>query len=190
MNLAKYVMTKLKRMPINVVSENSSSKNVVNFQEKHPLEIAFWSKAAGYLTVTVNILMGNLWNFQSSFHKNSPQTAFCNQLSLENVSTIIYFSKSISIDFSYLCFYIQWHAFPGINRSSHRICSRKKGVLRNFVKFIGKYMYLSLFFNKVAGLSPATLLKMRLWHRCFPVNFAKFLRTTFLQNTFGRLLPN
>ena len=68
-----------------VVSENSSSKNLVNFQEKHPLEIAFWSKAAGYLTVTVNILMGNLWNFQDSFPKNSPQTAFCNQLSLENV---------------------------------------------------------------------------------------------------------
>ena len=31
------------------------------------------------------------------------------------------------------------------------------------------------------------LLKKRLWHRCFPVNFAKFLRTPFLQNTFGRL---
>ena len=27
------------------------------------------------------------------------------------------------------------------------------------------------------GLTPATLLKKRLWHRCFPVNFAKFLRT-------------
>ena len=27
---------------------------------------------------------------------------------------------------------------------------------------------------------PATLLKKKLWHRCFPVNFAKFLRTTFL----------
>ena len=26
---------------------------------------------------------------------------------------------------------------------------------------------------------PATLLKKRLWHKCFPVNFAKFLRTTF-----------
>ena len=38
----------------------------------------------------------------------------------------------------------------------------------------------SLFFNKVAGLRPAALLKKRLWHRCFPVNFAKFLRTTFL----------
>ena len=34
----------------------------------------------------------------------------------------------------------------------------------------------------------ATLLKRRLWHRCFPVNFAKFLRTPFLQNTFGWLL--
>ena len=43
-------------------------------------------------------------------------------------------------------------------------------------------------FNKVAGLRPATLSKKRPWHRCFPVNFAKFLRTSFLQNTFGRLL--
>ena len=35
---------------------------------------------------------------------------------------------------------------------------------------------------------PQVLLKKRLWHRCFPVNFAKFLRTSFLQNTSGRLL--
>ena len=26
---------------------------------------------------------------------------------------------------------------------------------------------------------PATLLKKRLWHRCFPMNFGKFLRTPF-----------
>ena len=32
---------------------------------------------------------------------------------------------------------------------------------------------------------PATLLKKSLWHRCFPVNFAKFLRTLFLQKTSG-----
>ena len=31
------------------------------------------------------------------------------------------------------------------------------------------------------GLEPATLLKKRLWHRCFPVNFVKFLRTPFLR---------
>ena len=49
----------------------------------------------------------------------------------------------------------------------------KKGVLRNFAKFTGKHLW------------PATLLKKGLWHRCFPVNFAKFLRTPFLQNTDG-----
>ena len=37
-------------------------------------------------------------------------------------------------------------------------------------------------------LRPATLLKKRLWHRCSPVNFVKFLRTHFLQNTSGPLL--
>ena len=43
------------------------------------------------------------------------------------------------------------------------------------------------FFNKVTGLRPATLLKKSLWHRCFPVDFVKFLRTPFLKNTSGRL---
>ena len=33
--------------------------------------------------------------------------------------------------------------------------------------------------NKVAGL---------LWDRCFPVNFVKFLRTTFLQKTSEQML--
>ena len=33
-----------------------------------------------------------------------------------------------------------------------------------------------------------SLLKKRLWHTCLPVNFAKFLRTPFLQNFSGRLL--
>ena len=74
------------------------------------------------------------------------------------------------------------------NRSSHRRCSVRKGVLRYFAKITGKHLCQSLIFNKVAGLRSATLLKKRLWHRCFPVNFAKFLRTSFLQKTSGRLL--
>ena len=53
-------------------------------------------------------------------------------------------------------------------------------VLINFVKFTGKHLRQSPFFNKFAGLS--------LWHRCFPVNFAKFPRTPLLQDTSGRLL--
>ena len=30
---------------------------------------------------------------------------------------------------------------------------------------------------------PATSLKKRLWHRCFPVNFVKLLRTPFFYRT-------
>ena len=62
--------------------------------------------------------------------------------------------------------------FGGKFRSSHqRFC--KKGVLRNFTKITGKHLCQSL--------RPATLLKKRFWHRCFPVNFAKFLRTPFFR---------
>ena len=56
----------------------------------------------------------------------------------------------------------------------------KKGALRNLAKFAGKHLYQSIFFNKAASLMPAAVLKKRLWHRCFPVNFAKFLRIPFL----------
>ena len=47
----------------------------------------------------------------------------------------------------------------------------RKGVLRNFAKFTGKHLRQSLSFSKVAGLRPTTLLKKRLRHRCFPVDF-------------------
>ena len=36
-------------------------------------------------------------------------------------------------------------------------------------------------------LGSATLLKKRLRHWCFPMNFEKFPGTPFLQNTFGRV---
>ena len=39
-------------------------------------------------------------------------------------------------------------------------------------------------------LQAATLLKKRLWHRCFHVNFEKFSRTPFLQSTSMRVLLN
>ena len=55
----------------------------------------------------------------------------------------------------------------------------KISVPRNFTKFTGKHLCQIVFFNKVASLRPATLLKKKLWRRCFLVNFAKFLRNTF-----------
>ena len=64
-------------------------------------------------------------------------------------------------------------------------CAEAGGVLKNFTIFTRKYLSQSLCFNNVASLRLATLLKKRLWHRCFPANF---VRTSYLQNTSSRLL--
>ena len=82
-------------------------------------------------------------------------------------------SNYVEIIWSFLYFHYGY-------RSSHRRCSIRKCVLRNFAKFAGKYMCQSLFFNKVAVFRVATFFKKRLWHRCFPVNFVRFLRAPFL----------
>ena len=66
-----------------------------------------------------------------------------------------------------------------IFRSSRPEVFCKKVAPGNLTKFTGKRLYQSLFFNKVAGFRPITLLKKRLGHRCFPVNLMKFLRTPF-----------
>ena len=67
-----------------------------------------------------------------------------------------------------------WFEFSNC-RSSHQMFLRKGVNICNLCQ------------GKVAGLRPATLFKKRLWHRCFPVNFVKFLRTPFSQNTSWRL---
>ena len=56
----------------------------------------------------------------------------------------------------------------------------KKGVLKNS----RENTCVEVFFL----ITPATLLKKRLWHRYSSVNFAKFLRTNNLWNTSKRLL--
>ena len=61
-------------------------------------------------------------------------------------------------------------------RSSHRRCSVKK-VFLEISQNLQENTYARVSFSK-----------KRLWHRCFPVNFPKFLRTPFLQNTSRRLL--
>ena len=49
-------------------------------------------------------------------------------------------------------------------------------VLKNLAKIHRKIHVSESLFNKVADLQPAFLLKKRLWHRSFPVNFGKFYR--------------
>ena len=38
-------------------------------------------------------------------------------------------------------------------------------------------------FNKVAGVKACNFTEKKLLHRCFPVRFAKFLRTVFFYRT-------
>ena len=57
---------------------------------------------------------------------------------------------------------------------AHRIGNAYTVKILNFVRSSRPEMF-----------RPATLLKKRLWHKCFPVNFAKFLKTLFLQKTSG-----
>ena len=79
------------------------------------------------------------------------------------------------------------NGFDYVFRSSHRRCF-VKNVFLEMSQNLQKNICARVFFNKVAGLRPATLFKKRLWHKCFPGNFAKFLRTPFLQNTSDRML--
>ena len=62
-------------------------------------------------------------------------------------------------------------AVNGNNRSSRPEVFCKKGVLRNFAIFTGKQTPAPVYF---------LISKKRPWHKCFPVNFVKFLRTSFL----------
>ena len=57
-------------------------------------------------------------------------------------------------------------------RSSRLDVFYKKGALKNFTKFTGKRLC----------QRPAALLKKRLWRRCFPVGFVKFLRKYFTEH--------
>ena len=68
-------------------------------------------------------------------------------------------------------------------RSSHPEEFCKTGVLRNFARasFLIKL--------QTCNGAPATLLKKWIWHRCFPVNFAKFLREGYTAKFFFQSIP-
>ena len=71
-----------------------------------------------------------------------------------------------------------------VNNCARLFC--KTSVLQKFENF---HLRQSPFFNKVVGLRPPSynFIKKRL-RGCFPMNFAKFLRTSTLWNTYRLLL--
>ena len=79
-----------------------------------------------------------------------------NQIKLHYV---ISYSIPITVKSTFRPFSALWQ----YSRSSRPEVFCKKGVLRNFIKFTGKYLCQSLFFNKVACLRPATLIKLQAW---------------------------
>ena len=64
----------------------------------------------------------------------------------------------------------------------HKTCSEKFRYIHR------ETPVLEFLFNKVVDVQACNFIKNRLQHRYFPVNIAQFLRTTFLKNTWVRLL--
>ena len=107
---------------------------------------------------------------------------------LQFFSTYFRKSKEIGIlrtifpDYVISCDYVNTHQKQPPEVFCKKRCSYK------FCKIHRKTPVPEYLFNKVVYLGPATLIKKRLWHRCFPVTFVKFLRTSILENTSGQLL--
>ena len=144
--------------------KKGAPKNFAIFTEKHLRWILFLIKFQAFkLTTLIKIDSGTgvfLWILRNFFRTSS--------FILWNLSDGCFWTlKESEVTFSMF----QKQSPRGV---------LKKGVIRNFTKFTGTHLSKSL--------RPATLLKKRLWHKCFPVNLVKFLRTPFLAERLRWLL--
>ena len=95
----------------------------------------------------------------------------------------------------YLTFHFKFHNFSflyfwiccsknfntnSFNRSSHRRCSVRKGVLRKFAKFTGKHLGQSLFFNKVQA-EACNFIKKETLAQVFSCEFWETSKNTFFK---------
>ena len=76
-----------------------------------------------------------------------------------------------------------FYGYGSVNVDLSRSCRLqmffKIGALKYVANFTEKHLCHSIFFNKVADLRPATLLKKTLRQRCSSANFGKFFRAVF-----------
>ena len=63
----------------------------------------------------------------------------------------------------------------------------KKAVPKNFAMLIIKHLCWRPVFNKVGGFQVCSFIKKKLQRRYFPMNIAKFFRTSILKNICKRL---
>ena len=96
---------------------------------------------------------------------NFPAQKYC------HTTNVVYISDTKSKEYK-----------AGRYRSSRPEVFSKKGVLRYFTKFTGKHLCQSVFFNKVAGLRPATLFKKTL-AQVFSCEFSEISKNNFSYRT-------
>ena len=72
--------------------------------------------------------------------------------------------------------FVEQRHLSNFQKQPHQKWSVKKSFLENFTKFTGKHVFCNFI--------------KRLYHRCFLVKFAKFLRMPILKNICERLLLN
>ena len=104
-----------------------------------------------------------------------------------NIFNIFYrkFQVNLSEKYQISSLIIPWESHEVYSEAVARRSSVKKVFLKALQNSQENICGRVFFFNQVADLRPTTWLKKRPWHKCFPVNFAKFLRTHFLYNTYG-----
>ena len=126
---------------------------------KHLARCADFQELYAYLVKVVNVFI---------FCKCSNFINFCGHIFVE-------FSKYLKRN-SFILLQVQHLQKQPPEMCYAKRCSQKFHKIQRKTP-VPESLFLS--FNKVAGLRPASLLKKRLWHMCFPVNFVKFLRIPF-----------
>ena len=121
------------------------------------------------------------------FHKLILFLRLKKKLNVNTQLIVNFIALAFIIILELLYIYVLHNCYIWIFRSSHRKYSVIKGVLRNFTRFNGKNTCVRVCF---LIKSACKFIKKETLAHVFScdVNFAKFLRTPFLQNTSGQLL--
>ena len=102
------------------------------------------------------------------------------QMFLVQIKNIFIEKNILSLIFSFrdqffLCYKTfdlnTWRNELNLEKQTKIYTKFKKGVLRHFAQFTGKHLCQSFFFNKLAALGPATLLKKETLAQVFPCEF-------------------
>ena len=96
---------------------------------------------------------------------------------------LCFWNKILSMQYFFLYVFNLHMRFHFMISSSAEAVVRKCSVKKLFLKISQNSHE-----NTCVRVSFLIKLQAETWRRCFPVNFAKFLRAPFLQNTSGRLL--